>query len=276
MAIFHLCVQSISRAKGRSATAAAAYRAGAAITDERTGERFDYARKRGVIHTGLVGWDRSRAELWNAAERAERRRDAVVAREVVVALPNELPPDAQRACVAAFALYLRAEHGVAIDYAIHAPDPRGDARNVHAHLLITSRTVQDHQFGQKTRELDMKPSSRHRIEAWRATWAELCNAALERHGIEARVDHRSHRRQAKATGLPELLPQLKLGAATTHLARRGTYTRRWRENQRRQLVNAPILAWRAEAKRLTALLVGLAAGEEPRHVRDRGRASALD
>ena len=45
MAIYHLSVKAISRSAGRSATAAAAYRAGCKIADERTGEIHDYSRK---------------------------------------------------------------------------------------------------------------------------------------------------------------------------------------------------------------------------------------
>jgi hypothetical protein len=45
MASFHLAVKAIGRSAGRSATAAAAYRAGVEITDERTGLVHDYTRK---------------------------------------------------------------------------------------------------------------------------------------------------------------------------------------------------------------------------------------
>ena len=47
MASFHLAVKTIGRSAGRSATAAAAYRAGVEIADERTGIVHDYTRKQG-------------------------------------------------------------------------------------------------------------------------------------------------------------------------------------------------------------------------------------
>ena len=74
MAIYHLSVKTISRSSGRSATGAAAYRAGARIKDERTGELFDYRRRKGVLHTEIVlpsgapSWAADRERLWNAAE----------------------------------------------------------------------------------------------------------------------------------------------------------------------------------------------------------------
>src|SRR5881275_2353335 len=94
--MFHLSVKPISRAAGRSATAAAAYRSGQLIVDERTGEVHDYTRKSDVVHSeilvppGAPAWAEDRTALWNAAEAAERRKDARVARDYEVAIPKEL------------------------------------------------------------------------------------------------------------------------------------------------------------------------------------------
>src|SRR3546814_11937440 len=96
MASFHLAVKAIGRSAGRRATAAAAYRAGVEITDERTGLVHDYTRKQGVEHSELKlpteapegAADRERQ--WNAAELAETRKNATVAREYDIALPVEL------------------------------------------------------------------------------------------------------------------------------------------------------------------------------------------
>ena len=102
MASFHLSVKTVSRSSGRSATAAAAYRAGARIEDERTGEIHDYSRKGGVSLSQIVlppeapGWAGDRSKLWNAAESAENRKNSVVAREFEVALPAELPDKCAR------------------------------------------------------------------------------------------------------------------------------------------------------------------------------------
>src|SRR3546814_6086480 len=80
MASFHLAVKEIGRSAGRSATAAAAYRAGVEITDERTGLVHDYTRKQGVEHSELMlptdapEWAADRERLWNAAELAETRK----------------------------------------------------------------------------------------------------------------------------------------------------------------------------------------------------------
>src|SRR3546814_1670899 len=74
MASFHLAVKAIGRSAGRSATAAAAYRAGVEITDERTGLVHDYTRKQGVEHSELMlptdapEWAADRERLWRSEE----------------------------------------------------------------------------------------------------------------------------------------------------------------------------------------------------------------
>src|SRR3546814_20415375 len=96
MASFHLAVKAIGRSAGRSATAAAAYRAGVEITDERTGLVHDYTRKQGVEHSELMlptdapEWAADRERPWNAAELAETRKNETVAREYEITLPFEL------------------------------------------------------------------------------------------------------------------------------------------------------------------------------------------
>ena len=199
MASFHLAVKTIGRSAGRSATAAAAYRAGAEITDERTGLVHDYTRKQGVEHREIVvpadapEWASDRAALWNAAELAETRKNSTVAREYEIALPSELSADERRDLAIGLAREISERHGVAVDVAIHAPGREGDQRNHHAHLLTTTRRIGAEGLGEKSRELDQKTSGE--VERWRGRWTEMQNAALERANVLERVDHRSHQRR---------------------------------------------------------------------------------
>jgi ATP-dependent exoDNAse (exonuclease V) alpha subunit len=209
MAIFYLQISSISRGAGRRATAAAAYRAGERVRDERSGELHNFSRRRDVLHTeifvpqqaGLQGaeWARSRERLWNTAEHAEKRHNARVAREFQVNLPAELPPLARIALARSFAQELSERYRVAVDLAVHAPRPEGDPRNFHAHLLASTREVTPAGLGAKA-GLDMAPRERrqrelpdHREEFInvRERWASLTNEALRAASLEARVDHRS-------------------------------------------------------------------------------------
>ena len=160
MAIFHLSARApIARARGRSATAAAAYRAGELICDERTGLVFDYRRRKGVldarIHLPGGRLLQDREKFWNGIEIDHRRRDAVLAREVVLALPSELDADERAALAFGFSREIAQEFEVGVDCALHAPSRDGDDRNFHAHLLLTVCTVDaDGVFGKKAERLD--------------------------------------------------------------------------------------------------------------------------
>ena len=198
MAIYRFSLRKISRSDGRSATAAAAYRSGSVIRDDRTGKRHDYRRKaQGVIETALIGWNGSRSELWNEAEKAERRGDSLVAREAQIALPPELSPEDRWVLSLALGEWLHQRYGVAVDVALHAPSKRGDSRNHHAHLLFTTRAVTSDGFGPKTRVLDTLRTGRQEVEKMREVWAELANEVLAEKGITAQLDHRSYWRQGR-------------------------------------------------------------------------------
>jgi hypothetical protein len=107
VAIYHCSTKPLARSSGRSAVAAAAYRSGESLVDERQGLEHDYTRRSGVLHSELVlpegagQW--SRAALWNAAEQAEKRKDARTAREWEVALPDELGEAERRELAVRFA-----------------------------------------------------------------------------------------------------------------------------------------------------------------------------
>lgn len=186
LVIAFLSVSPISRAAGRSATAAAAYRLGIEIVDERTGERHDYTRRQGVEWSGVVGWKHSAAHLSNAIEAAEKRKDAKVARDVIVALPAESTPEQRRALAEGYAAWLFERHRTPCIVAIHAPGKDGDQRNWHAHILLATRASADGETlsTKKVRELDQKQTSGEHIEAWRTEW-----------GRRIEMDMRSHARR---------------------------------------------------------------------------------
>ena len=218
MALYHLSVKTVSRASGRSAVAAAAYRSGDVLTNERDGMTHDYTARGGVEETFIVApegaaWAQDRAVLWNAAEAAENRKNSVVAREWEVALPDELSGEARRELAAGFAGELVERYGVVADVAIHGPHAMGDARNHHAHILTTTREAGSDGLGAKTRSLDVSTSGE--IETMRERWAERVNAALELAQVAERVDHRSYARQ----GL-EIEPTGHVGVHATGMERR--------------------------------------------------------
>ena len=221
MAIYHLSVKTVSRSAGRSATAAAAYRAGVEITDERTGEIHDYTRKGGVesaelvLPAGAPEWAADRAALWNAAEQAETRKNSTVAREFEIALPEELSPAERQRLARDLAREIVERHGCAADVAIHAPGKEGDNRNHHAHILLSTRRLGPEGFTEKTRELDDQKTGPQIVTQWRERFASLQNERLREAGIEARVDHRT----LEAQGI-DREPTRHLGPAATGYERR--------------------------------------------------------
>lgn len=211
MAIFHLEIKPVARSSGRTATAAAAYRAGERIRDERTGVLYNHSKRDDVLHKEIflpsrlerpdagMEWARERSTLWNTAEKAEQMSNSRVAREYQVALPAELSAAERVVLARTFSREIADRYNVAVDLAIHAPRPEGDPRNFHAHLLATTREVTSEGMGPKA-GVDMTgeartelglPPSRQEFRTLRARWAELTNEALRGANLEARVDHRS-------------------------------------------------------------------------------------
>jgi ATP-dependent exoDNAse (exonuclease V) alpha subunit len=207
--MFHFDIKPVSRAKGQTAPAAAAYRAGERIRNERTGETHNHSRRKDVTHTEIflpsqfgdapMEWARDRSRLWNAAESAERRRNSRVAREFQVALPAELSAQQRLTLARTFAREVSDRYGVAVDLALHDPKPSGDPRQFHAHLLMTTREITREGLGAKA-GLDMQSAHRfrmglsdHKTEyvAVRERWASLTNAAFKDANIDIRVDHRT-------------------------------------------------------------------------------------
>ena len=197
MASYHLSVKKITRSSGRSAIAAAAYRSAELIYCEREGRTHDYTRKSGVEYLTIItpenapAWAQDRSSLWNHAEAAEKRKNAATAREWEIALPAELDAEDRQDLAFRFASDLVDRYGVVADVAIHAPHRDGDQRNHHAHILTTTRRIEEDGFTVKTRELDDRRLGSQNIIDMRAHWADMQNQALERSGAIDRVDHRS-------------------------------------------------------------------------------------
>ena len=261
MASYHLCCKVISRGQGRSATAAAAYRAAERIYDRRTGIEHDYTRKQGVLHSEIALPEHAperwldRSTLWNEVEATERRADAQLARETVFAVPHELSREQQVEFCREAVRELYVSRGMVCDWAMHDAD--GDGHNVHCHVLSSLRScdesgflaksvnvytvrnadgeerkaataefrelrehgwekVYKYRLGNEYRELTASQAdgwdgckrvsknavqeARYlndwndpgNVERWRAEFCDLQNAALERAGSAARVDHRSY------------------------------------------------------------------------------------
>jgi Ti-type conjugative transfer relaxase TraA len=249
-------MKPISRSSGRSAVASAAYRAGERLTNERDGLTHDFSRKQGVEHVEIVlpegvnaEWAKDRQALWNAAEFAESRKDARVAREIEIGLPHELTAEQRLKLTRAFAQDLANRYGGAVDFAIHAPHSASDVRNHHAHLLMTTRQVTEEGLGEKT-HIEWKnvrllneglPTTQMQLRDIRQSWQQHANEHLAMAGLDIRVDHRSHLER----GL-EIVPTEHMGVHATQMERRGVDVSRTRLDEEAAQRNADLIREKPE------------------------------
>ncbi|WCA60500.1 Ti-type conjugative transfer relaxase TraA [Agrobacterium tumefaciens] len=256
MAIYHLSTKPVSRSSGRSAVASAAYRCAVLLTNHRDGLVHDFTRKEGVEHKEIVlpegvaaDWALDRSALWNAAEFAEKRKDARVAREFEIALPRELSPEGRLKAARAFAQDLANRYGAAVDFAIHSPGEHGDIRNYHAHVLMTTRQVGRAGLGEKTR-LEHKnarllangmATTDMQLQDIRQSWEGIAIRQLQHEGLDIRIDHRSHAQR----GL-ELSPTGHMGVHASQMERRGMAVERGRLDDKAARQNAELIRQKPE------------------------------
>ena len=273
IAIYHLSIKITSRGKGKSAVAAAAYRAGEKITNLYDGITHDYTRKGGVVHTEILLPGHAprefadRAVLWNAVEQIDKAKNAQLAREIELALPVELSREENIALAHDYCQRHFVAAGMCADICIH---DKNDG-NPHAHVLLTMRPIApDGSWAAKSRKEYMLDGSGQRItlpsgeyksrkvdatdwndrgkaEVWRQGWAEAVNAALERQVHAERIDHRSYERQ----GI-EQIPTVHLGVAASAMERRGIRTQRGDINLQVELDNNMLRQLRARINKLQA------------------------
>jgi len=217
MAIYHMSIKIFSRGKGASAVCKAAYRAAEALRSEYDGETYDYTSKSGIVHKEILLSENAPMEykdryvLWNSVEQSERYKTAQLAREVEVALPRELTIRQNIELAKKYAQEIFVNNGMCADICVHD----NGTGNPHAHIMLTMRPIdRDGTWGQKSRRVNGKKvpavdwNDREKAEQWRKAWADYCNAALARQKENAKIDHRSYRRQGK-----EQIPTVHLGSS---------------------------------------------------------------
>ena len=218
MAIYYFNASVISRSAGRSATASAAYRAAERIKDERTGEIHDYRKKKGVDEKFILApssapdWVYNRAKLWNEVERLERRKDSQVAREIKLAIPAELNRSEQIELVREFVSEQFVSKRMVADVSFHELN----SHNPHAHIMLTMREINRNGFNEKK---NRDWNKRELLEKQREAWSTYANQALEKAGIQEKIDHRTLAEQ----GINRI-PQIHLGSAVTAMMKRGVET----------------------------------------------------
>ncbi|KGB57719.1 Ti-type conjugative transfer relaxase TraA [Sphingopyxis sp. LC363] len=233
MAIFHLSVKVISRAAGRSAVAAAAYRSAERLYDERLDRAHDFTNKSGVVHSDVMlptnapQQYRDREQLWNHIEAIEKRKDAQLAREVEFAIPREMNQAQGIELARDFVQREFVDQGMVADLNVHWDIGADGQAKPHAHVMLTMREIvvgEDGEagFGAKVRDWNRTEF----VEQWRERWADHVNERLADLDIDARIDHRSLAAQGIA-----LEPQDKIGPAASRMGDRGLEAQRLAEHR---------------------------------------------
>lgn len=252
IAIYHCSIKIISRGKGKSAVAAAAYRSGEKLINNYDGITHDYTRKSGIAHTEILLPShappdfQNRSALWNSVEKIEKSKNSQLAREIELAIPKELPPEQQIELVREYVKDNFVSVGMCADIAIH---DKKDG-NPHAHIMLTMRPLNENgEWGAKSKKEYITDKNGERIklkngnfktkkvdtvdwneqskaELWRSKWAELANKYLEQNSIADRIDHRSFERQDT-----EQIPTIHLGVAASQMERKGITTERGNINR---------------------------------------------
>lgn len=250
MAIMFVRAQVISRGTGRSVVSAAAYRHRTKMMDEKAGTTFRYEGGASeLVHEELALPDEAPAwlsamiagksvaaaseVLWNAVEAFEKREDAQLARELIIALPEELSRSENIALMRAFVADHFTSKGMVADWVYHDKDG-----NPHVHLMTTLRPLAEKGFGPKKLPVlgeDGKPlrvvtpdrpsgkivyrlwaGDRETMKAWKIAWAETANRHLALAGFDIRLDGRSYAEQGR-----DGIAQRHLGPAKAAMARKG-------------------------------------------------------
>ncbi len=250
VAIMFVRAQVIGRGGGRSIVAAAAYRHRARMIDQQAGTSFSYRGGASeLVHEELAlpgdipVWLRTSIDgrsvagtsevLWNAVDAFEKRADAQLARELIIALPEELTRTENIALVREFVRDNLTARGMVADWVYHDKDG-----NPHIHLMTTLRPLKEEGFGAKRVAVtgeDGQPlrvvtpdrpqgkivytlwaGDKETMKAWKMAWAETANRHLALAGHDIRLDGRSYAEQ----GL-DGIAQKHLGPEKAALARKG-------------------------------------------------------
>ena len=277
---FHFSVNIISRGKGKSAVASAAYISGEKIKNEWDGVTHDYTKKQGVISKEIFLPDhapkeyKDRKTLWNSVELFEKNSNAQLARNFIISLPKELSIEENKKMIEEYVQNNFVKEGMIVDLAIHGESREGN-QNIHAHIMTIVRPInEDGTWGQKSKKeyiLDEKgekvlnkngkPKTRKvelttwndkgNVEKWRENFSELCNEYLAKNKIEKRVDHRSFKRQ----GIKQI-PTIHLGASASAMERKGIRTEKGDINREIKKQNELLKNIGNEIKKITSWLAG--------------------
>ena len=264
----HTHVDIVSRSKGASIIAKAAYNARDKLQDEYYVKVHDYSKKDDLVFSKIFLPEHipkefsNREYLWNEVEKIEKSKNSQLARNLLFTLPRELSEKDRIKLISEFIEENFTSKGMIADCNIHNPMASDNEEQPHAHILLTLREIDEKgnwkpksrkeyildKNGEKMKLKSGNYKSRKvnlndwnepdKAKEWRENFSKKANEYLARNNIDKRIDPRTFEEQGR-----EELPQVHLGTASYQMEKKGIQTERGNHNRK-------IIALNAEFKKL--------------------------
>ncbi len=278
----HTHVDIVSRSKGHSVLAKAAYNARDKLKDEYYGKTHDYSKKDDLVFSKIFLPEHipkefsNREYLWNSVEKIEKSKNSQLARNLLFTLPRELNEEDRIKLISEFIKENFTSKGMIADCNIHNPMASDNEEQPHAHILLTLREIDEKgnwkaksrkeyildENGEKIKLKSGNYKSRKvnlndwnepdKAKEWRENFSKKANEYLARNNIQKRIDPRTFEEQGR-----EELPQVHLGTSSYQMEKKGIQTERGNQNRKIIAFNLEFKKLKAELSKLTSWIGSL-------------------
>ena len=278
----HTHVDIVSRSKGESVIAKAAYNARDKLKDDYYGKTHDYSKKDDLVFSKIFLPEHipkkfsKREYLWNEVEKIEKSKNSQLARNLLFTLPRELNEEDRIKLISEFIEENFTSKGMIADCNIHNPTASDNEEQPHAHILLTLREIDEQgnwkakskkeyildENGEKIKLKSGNYKSRKvnlndwnepdKAKEWRENFSKKANEYLARNNIDKRIDPRTFGEQGR-----EELPQVHLGTASFQMEKKGIQTERGNHNRKITAFNLEFKKFKAELSKLTSWISSL-------------------
>lgn len=278
----HTHVDIVTRSKGASVIAKAAYNARDKLQDEYYGKTHDYSKKTDLVFSKIFLPEHipkefsNREYLWNEVEKIEKSKNSQLARNLLFELPRELNEQNRIKLISEFIEENFTSKGMIADCSIHNPPASDHEEQPHAHILLTLREIDSEgkwkpkcrkeyildENGEKIKLKSGNYKSRKvnlndwnepdKAKEWRENFSKKANEYLARNNIDKRIDPRTFEEQGR-----EELPQIHLGTSSYQMEKKGIQTERGNQNRKIIALNLEFKKLKAELSKLTSWIGSL-------------------
>lgn len=272
----HTHVDIVTRSKGHSMIAKAAYNARDKLQDEYYGKTHDYSKKTDLVFSKIFLPEHvpkefsNREYLWNSVEKIEKSKNSQLARNLLFELPRELNEQDRIKLISEFIEENFTSKGMIADCSIHNPMASDHEEQPHAHILLTLREMDSEgkwkpkcrkeyildENGEKIKLKSGNYKSRKvnlndwnepdKAKEWRENFSKKTNEYLARNNIDKRIDPRTFEEQGR-----EELPQIHLGTSSYQMEKKGIQTERGNQNRKIIALNLEFRKLKEELSKLT-------------------------